>query len=263
MSEPNEYLCPAELVALVEHANLSLDALRVFHALCFITDKHPTFKITSMARPARRSLDVLSRKLIACTFPQSTNDLRVIGPAMSELGDARLIESFEFGSSARNLSFRFPRAVIEAYTSRPKNGQFAMIDTSMLSCVSSSAQLLFYTRVAMHAPANAPEILHTRPRSRNVAPGRRSGAAGSAPACKLSRVLPHGYLFCPEVDFASDAVIRMRVKISHDATTWFPGRLYHRVADKPPVAVFNGSSVALTRGEMRAREHWTQVQGPT
>lgn len=261
MSEPNEYLCPAELVALVEHANLSLDALRVFHALCFITDKHPFFKITSMSRPVQRSLDVLSRKLIACAFPRSTNDLRAIGPAMSELGDARLIESFQLGASARNLSFRFPRAVIEAYTSRPKNGQFAMIDTSMLSCASSSAQLLFYTRVAMHAAAKVPEfyIPGLDPRTSPWSKIRRRWIGA---ACKLSRVLPHGYLFCPEVDFASDVVIRMRVKISHDATTWFPGRLYHRVADKPPVAVFNGSSVALTRGEMRAREHWTRVQGP-
>lgn len=259
MSQAMQYLCPAELVAMIEHKNLSLDALRVFHALCYFTDQHPTFQITSMASPSQRSAHILSRKLTACTFPPSTNDLRPVRATMQALQAAGLVEVFNFSDTNRDVRFRFSRRVIESITARRKDGQFAMMEPGMLSQLSSAAHVLFYTRVVMHQGANVP-IFYIPGINPQTAPWSQMRRRWIRAACKLSRIYGHGYLFCPEVDFASTAVIRMRVKITHPETTWYPGRLYHRIADKPPVAVFAGKAESLTREEMRARESWTQVQ---
>jgi hypothetical protein len=81
-------------------------------------------------------------------------------------------------------------------------------------------------------------------------------------AKRLSTETGHAYLFCPRVDPLTDRVIGMRVKISHDSTMWYPGRLYRRDADKPPTVVSAGASTYLTRSKALMREAWTHVNRP-
>lgn len=78
---------------------------------------------------------------------------------------------------------------------------------------------------------------------------------------KLSIGFGHQFLFCPEIDQLSEQVIAVRIKISHQRTTWYPGGLYCKKEDKPPIAVSSGTSRAITRKESAHRRQWTEV-GP-
>ena len=81
-------------------------------------------------------------------------------------------------------------------------------------------------------------------------------------AKRLSKETGHAYLFCPRVDPLTDHVVGMRVKVSHASTSWYPGRLYRRDADKPPTVVHAGTSMALTRSKALMREAWTHADRP-
>lgn len=260
MSAHTEFRCDEDIVRMVESAKLSLHALRVFYGLHYLIDSDPSRRVTMMAPPHRRPMQVKGRKIIQSTFPTGTNDLRQIRTVKDALIESKIMAHFDYVDQESALEFRYSDKAILAAEQR-KVGKFAIVDSDWLARLSTPSQIMFYVRMKMHEEMKAPMF---------YIPGISTGTSWQQmkkpwlrAAEKLSIGFGHQFLFCPEVDRMSEQVIAVRVKISHQRTTWYPGSLYCRTADKPPIAVSTGTSRAITRNELVGRAQWTTVEPPS
>ncbi len=257
MSAHTEFRCDEDIVRMVESANLSLHALRVFYGLHYLIDSDPSRRVIMMGPPHRRPMRVKGRKITQSTFPIGTNDLRQVRTAKDELMEANIMAHFEYFDRESALEFRYSDKAILAAEQR-KGGKFAIVDSAWLSRLSTPSQIMFYVRMMMHEAMQAPAFYIPGISAGN--PWQKVKKPWLRAAEKLSIGFGHQFLFCPEIDRMSEQVIAVRVKISHQRTTWYPGSLYCRTADKPPIAVSLGLSQAITRQEVVHRSQWTEIE---
>lgn len=257
MSAHTEFRCEEDIVSMIELANLPLHALRVFYGLHYLIDSDPQKTVLTMGPPHRRPMQVKCRKIVQSTFPIGTNDLRLIRSAEEPLLAANIFAKYEYGEKENALEVRYSDKAVLAAEQR-KNGKFAIVDSVWLSRLSTPAQIMFYVRMMMHEAMQAPAFYI--PGISTGTPWQKMKKPWLRAAEKLSIGFGHQFLFCPEVDRMSEQVIAVRVKISHQRTTWYPGSLYCRKADKPPIAVSSGTSRAITRNELANRSQWTTVE---
>ncbi len=258
MSTRSEFRCDEDIVKMVESAKLPLHALRVFYGLHHLIDADPEKNVAVMAAPHRRSMQVKGRKIIQSTFPYGTNDLRLLRVAKEPLIASKILDKYDYDSQHSTLIFRYSDKAISA-SEHKKKGKFAIADSIWLTRLSTPAQIMFYLRVKMHEGMDAPKFLI--PQISASTPWQKVKKSWISAAEKLSKELGQQYLFSPEIDRMSEQVLAVRVKISHAKTTWYPGSLYCRTADKPPIAVSDGLARAVPREELCRREGWTKV-GP-
>ena len=256
MSTPTEFRCDEDIVRMIELANLPLHALRVIYGLQYLIDSDPGTEVFHMGPPHRRAMLVKARKIVQSTFPSGTNDLRLVRAAKDALTTAKILDRYDYLEVGQAVEFRYSDKAILAAEQR-KAGKFAIVDSAWLSQLSTPAQVMFYVRVAMHAGMQAPAFY--LPGISTETPWQKVKKPWLSAAEKLSKGLGYRFLFCPEIDRMAETVVAVRVKISHQKTAWFPGSLYCRTADKPPIAVISGSSQAITRNEVAVRNQWTQV----
>ncbi len=256
MSTPTEFRCDEDIVRMIELANLPLHALRVIFGLQYQIDSNPGTKVIQMGPPYRRPMLIKARKIVQSTFPSGTNDLRLVRAAKDSLIAAQILDRYDYIDVGQAVEYRYSDKAILAAEER-KTGKFAIVDSAWLSQLSTPAQIMLYVRVTMHAGMNAPKFYVPGISAEN--PWQKVKKPWLSAAEKLSKKLGYGFLFCPEIDRMSEKVVAVRVKISHQKTAWYPGSLYCRTADKPPIAVISGSSQAITRNELAVRSQWTQI----
>lgn len=259
MSGPSQYRCEADVVRLLESRNLSLDALRLVHAMYHFLDNHPGWTPATMALPPNnlddRIATALCAELCAATATPGANDNGMLLRGVKDLKDTGLLQHLEI--DGRKIRFRFSSTLANA-TQQIKGGKFAMVDCDIIARLRTPSQILFYTRATLVRRSDYPNFLLPNV-SPEKAPWDKTKRTWLAAAARVSQELQEDYLFIPQLDLRQERVTGVKVKISHANTDWSPGKFYPKFTGVPVCEVSKGRASTLTRREQARRCKWTRV----
>lgn len=258
MSKYSEFRCEADVIKLLEQADLSLAALKLVHACYYLADQDRNHCLATMAVNKDYQITVLSADIMIATGSAGANDNRMIIKGIRDLAGKKIFDRIDTSQDCRKVRFRFSKPFLAA-TTKYKNGSFAMIDTDVLSKLRSVYQLLFYTQACKVERSNFPTFALPISEERPWTTTKRGWLRA---ASKLGPLLNHHYLFIPKLDRDQEKVAQVVVKISVDSKPWPAGNLYPRNSPEPVAIVVDGRHHVLSNSELRSRAQWRAVGGP-
>jgi hypothetical protein len=259
MSGPSQYRCEADVVRLLESKKLSVDGLRLLHAMYHYLDNHPGWTPAKMALPTTKTDDgiatALCAHLCATTSTPGANDSGMVHRGVKDLRETGFFQNLEL--DGRKIRFRFSGMLANA-TQQIKGGKFAMVDCDIIARLRTSSQILFYTRAVMVSRSDYPNFLLPGICPIN-SPWDKTKRTWLAAAARVSEELQEDYLLIPQLDLRQERIIGVKVKTSHANTDWSPGKFYPKFTAVPVCVATQGRASTLTRREQAKRCKWTHV----
>lgn len=256
------YQCFGNVVSFLEKTNASLHALRLAHACIALTAWHPVRQVGTMLLDPDLTWTVRCLDVANAAFPASLKDHGPLREAISELLRAKdLFERLEIDDSGRNLTYRFSRALMQEMRASSKAHGFFMLRPMELATLSSSRQVLFYTRVELVRATKRPGFLLPGIDGEEAcwkATNRQWLLAARAVAKKTG----DRFMFSPKRERFTNHVESVSVKFSVPGSQWSPGALYARQDRDLPTLVDASGHRKLSKAEFARRANWTQIEGP-
>jgi len=257
MSYKTSYLCTDRTIKRIEELNLSLNALRLLHALQYYVDANLEGYKPAMAMGKLPPVFLRSNDLLELAGTPSANDLNTIIAGVADMPPG-IFDTLCLSEDRRSLQFRFTTALANDFV-KYKREAFAIIDIDILRRLHTVRQIKLYTRMAMAIGADFPKF--RLPWAPQEAPWPQAKRRWIATSSKVSKVFDVEVLLLPAVGIFSGEVDHIDVKLVAAASKWHSGTLYPRDGTGV-IAISQGCASVLTRDDVRSRRRWRRVSGP-
>lgn len=220
----DSYSMPADMINLLNRENLSLNALRLVHGLYLaigMTVPDPRSWGIAASKDCRIRLSAL-RKTIG---PRGAKDNRVYRAAIEELREkSRLFAILEVIARGQGVRCRFASHVVDCVRGRNAYARFTTEDVAQCR---SAFELKLLSNVLLHRNKDRPVFFLPGYEGKAIAaPWPKNRDRWLRAALKVAGMTGDRFLFViQDNDWETDKMA-IKVKLSHTATAWDPGKLY-------------------------------------